>query len=549
MPSTMISTGCDHGSKRDSIGAIKLSYTLSGSAVADQPLHCPLCSIWKGKTTIMLHRKVTAKLPAILLTLTGLVMAADPDTTVLKNSGSLDRLFKQTGVYNASRTGKTPSFVIDPAWPQPLPNNWLLGQVGGLYVDQHDHVWVYNRPRTMTTDEAGLEGPVAGATDGKGLPINGLGQVRAYGPVSDCCKAAPAVLEFDSGGKLLRAWGAPADPGFIGGKCKAEAGCIWPSSEHGIYVDQSDNVWISGNSASATRAEGPDGLPWATNQQGGDGFVLKFDRDGNFKMRIGGTPKGPNSNDTHGGINDTPVLYRAADMAVDPATNRLYIADGYGNRRVLIVDAETGKYIGHFGAYGNSPVDDAAAAAAGPWMADYSKGNKKPAFFRNPVHCVKIAGDGKIYVCDRGNDRIQVFDKNDPALGKPCSNPAGEAGKCGFVAEQLISEHTNTSIPGTAVSMSFSNDKAQSCLYVADNSNMTIYILNRSNLQELGRLGRSGRMAGEFHYLHQVSVDSKGNVYTAEVDTGKRIQKFLRYGPTGCSGTGSSTVGGVVTAK
>ena len=125
--------------------------------------------------------------------------------------------------------------------------------------------------------------------------------------------------------------------------------------------------------------------------------------------------------------------------------------------------------------------------AAGPWIEDYTKGNKKPAFFRNPVHCVKIANDGKIYVCDRGNDRIQVFDKNDPALGKPCSNPTGAAGKCGFVAEQFISEHTN--IIGTAVSMNFSKDKAQSCLYVGDNANMTIYILNRSNLQELGRLG------------------------------------------------------------
>ena len=112
-------------------------------------------------------------------------------------------------------------------------------------------------------------------------------------------------------------------------------------------------------------------------------------------------------------------------MVVDPATNRLYVSDGYGNRRVLVLDAETGKYIGHFGAYGSNPVDDAAARAAGPWMNDYTKGNKKPAFFRNPVHCVKIANDGKIYVCDRGNDRIQVFDKNDPALGKPCSNPTG----------------------------------------------------------------------------------------------------------------------------
>src|ERR1700681_3308649 len=209
-------------------------------------------SVVKGKTGIMIHRKLTAILPAMVLTLTSLVIAADPDINVLKTNGSLDRLLKKTGVYNASATGKTPGFVVDPSWPQPLPNNWLLGQIGGLYVDQHDHIWVYNRPRTMTTDEAGLEGPVPGATDEKGQPINGLGQVRAYGAVADCCKAAPSILEFDSDGKLLRAWGGPSDPGFIGGKCKAEAGCIWPTTEHGIYVDQNDNVWIAGNSAAGS---------------------------------------------------------------------------------------------------------------------------------------------------------------------------------------------------------------------------------------------------------------------------------------------------------
>ena len=497
----------------------------------------------------MIFRKVSAILPAMVLTLTSVAIAADPDINTLKNGGSLDRLFKKTGVYKTSSTGKTPGFVVDPSWPQPLPSNWLLGQIGGLYVDQHDHIWVYNRPRTMSTDEAGLEGPVPGAADDKGKPIDGIGQERAWGPVSDCCKAAPSVLEFDTEGKLLRAWGGPSDPGFIGGKCKAEAGCIWPTSEHGIYIDHNDNVWLSGNAAapSGREAAGRGALPWATNKAGGDGFVLKFDMNGNFKLRIGGTPKGPNSNDTDGGINGTPVLYQAADMVVDPATNRLYVSDGYGNRRVLIVDANTGKYIGHFGAYGNNPVDDAGAKAAGEWMNDYTKGNKKPAFFRNPVHCVKISNDGKIYVCDRGNDRIQVFDKNDGTLGKPCNNPSGEPGKCGFLAEQFVSEHTN--IIGTAVSMNFSTDKAQSCLYIGDNANQTIYILNRSNLQELGQLGRSGRNAGEFHYLHQVSVDSKGNIYTGEVDTAKRIQKFLHYGATGCSGTGSPTVGGVVAAN
>src|SRR5215472_1501870 len=483
--------------------------------------------------------RILPALTAILLV--GRVQAADDGDDPLKNSGALERLLRNSGVYNASAGGKTPSFVVDPAWPQPLPNNWTLGQIGGLFVDSHDHVWVYNRPRSLTSEEAGLEGPWQNFKDEKGQPVDALGQPRAHGPVADCCKAAPSVLEFDSEGKMLRAWGGPSDPGFLGRKCKADAGCIWPNGEHGIYVDQQDNVWISGSSGPVTSGK----TPWTTNTEGGDGFVLKFDRAGNFKMRIGGTPRAAASNDRNGGIRGTPLLYRAADMAVDPKTNRLFVADGYGNRRVLILNAETGQYIGHFGAYGNNPVDDASAAAAGPWIDDYTGGKKKPAFFRTPVHCVKLAADGKLYVCDRGNDRIQVFDRTDSNLGKPCENAGGTPGKCGFVAEQLISEHTNTTIPGTAVSMTFSSDKAQSCLYVGDNSNMTIYILNRANLQELGRLGRSGRMAGEFHWLHQVSVDSKGNLYTGEVDTGKRIQKFIRYGSESCSGTGSSTVGGV----
>ena len=479
------------------------------------------------------------------------VSAQGPNTDVLTKNGVLDRLISQTGVYNKSKTGTAPGFVSDPSWPKKLPHSWLIGQVGGLYVDSHDHIWIYNRPRTLTTDEAGLEPAVDGAKNNAGVPIDGIGHPRPYGPIEDCCKAAPSVLEFDTDGNLLQAWGGPSDPGWLATHCKASDGCIWPNSEHGIYVDQNDNVWLGGNGGAAGRPPRGGGTPevtppWTTNRTGGaDGFVQKFDMKGNFKMRIGGTPEGPNSNDTNGGINGTPVLDLPADMTVDPKTNRLYVADGYGNRRVLVADANTGKFIGYFGAYGNNPIDDVAARAAGPWMNDYTKGNKKPAFFRNPVHCVKIANDGKAYVCDRGNDRLQVFDTNSPDLGKPCSNPTGIVGKCGFVAEQLISEHTNSPPPGTSVSLNFSKDAAQSCLYVGDNSNMTIYILNRSNLQELGRLGRNGRNAGDLHWLHQVSVDSKGNIYTAEVDVGKRIQKWLHYGPDGCTGTGSTVVGGV----
>ena len=481
-------------------------------------------------------RKIAMLLAAMLAP--GIIVgAALAQNAVKKDQSILDRLYAHTGIYNKSGSATMPGFVSDPGFPAPLPNNWLLGQVAGLYVDQHDHIWIANRPRTMTNDEAALE--TRGGGDGK----NGQGFARPNGAIADCCNAAPSVLEFDTSGKLLRSWGGPADPGWLESHCKAAEGCIWPNSEHGIYIDHKDNVWIAGNGARPVDAASG----WTTHKEGGDGFVLKFDMNGNFKLRIGGTPTGPASNDTSGGINGTPLLYLPADMVVDPKTNRLYVADGYGNRRVLVVDADTGKYIGHFGAYGSNPVDDAAAAAGGRWVTDRLKGVKKPAFFRNPVHCVKIADDGKIYVCDRGNDRIQVFDSADASLGKPCSNPEGVVGKCGFVAEQAISANTETlpAMPGTSVSLNFSKDKAQSCLYVGDNSNMTIYVLNRSNLQELGRLGRSGRDAGQFHWLHQVSLDSKGNIYTAEVDTGKRIQKFIRYGAAGCSGTGSATVGGV----
>jgi hypothetical protein len=219
-----------------------------------------------------------------------------------------------------------PNFFIDPAWPALLPHNWVLGQVGGLYVDSHDHIWVYNRPRTLTNDEVGLEPALPGASDAKGQPINGLGFVRANGFGADCCKAAPSVLEFDANGKLLRSWGGPADPGFMGTRCKASDGCIWPNSEHGIYIDNHDNVWIAGNAAAPPPGAPQSTVPWTTNREGGDGFILKFDMNGNFKMRIGGTPKGPDSNDKDGGINGTPVLYQPADIVVDPRTDRLYVA-------------------------------------------------------------------------------------------------------------------------------------------------------------------------------------------------------------------------------
>jgi DNA-binding beta-propeller fold protein YncE len=437
--------------------------------------------------------------------------APPPDPKTLAASGILERLAERSGVYAVPATAKVPGFIADAGWPQKLPGNWIIGQVGGLYVGPDDHVWIYQ-------------------------PVDALGFARPFGPSAYCCVPAPSVMEFDVSGKLLRAWGGPADPD----KCKTSDGCFWPSSEHGIFVDHNGFVYIAGSNANAT----PNGSAWSSSD-GADGMVLKFTKDGKFVMMIGGPgSKGPDSNNTNGGRNGTPQFYLPADVTVDPATNRMFVSDGYGNRRVVIADAATGRYIGHFGAYGNNPVDDKAAADAGPWMNDFTKGNMKPAFFRNPVHCAKLSKDGLIYVCDRGNNRVQVFNGRDPNLGKPCVNPTGETGKCGFVKEKFVAVKTVAPpLPGSAVSMNFSTDAQQSCLYVGDNTNQTIYVLKRDTLEELGRLGRSGREAGEFHWLHQVGVDSRGNLYTGEVDTGKRLQKFIRYGADGCSGTGRATVG------
>jgi DNA-binding beta-propeller fold protein YncE len=458
-------------------------------------------------------------------------------TQALQKAHVMQRL---TEAKPTTHTGTAPSFVLDPAWPKPLPHHWIIGDVGGMYVDRHDHIWVYHRPRSLTsTTDSGMQG-VAGK-DAKGNPISAMGFPRPYGRLSGCCTPAPSVLEFDKDGNVLQAWGGPGDPGFLETKCRQQDGCFWPAREHGIYVDQNDFVYVAGN-GQARNFHGQ--YPWAPSF-GNDSQVLKFKMDGTFVYQIGSAgAKGPNSNDTHGGVNGTPQPFWPADMTVDPKTNLLYIADGYGNRRVLIVDAATGKYVGHFGAYGQNPVvgENGAGAdageGAGSWPIDFKRGEMKPKFYRSPLHCAKLAKDGLLYVCDRGNNRIQIFKASE--AGKVCSNPNGEVGKCGFVGEIHVAPQTGY---GTSGTVNFSSDPKQSCMYVADLTNSLVYVINRQNLQELSRFGGVGRQAGEFHWPHVVSVDSEGNVYVGEVDGSARVQKFLRYGATGCSGTGSSEIG------
>jgi NHL repeat len=439
----------------------------------------------------------------------------------------------------AGHKGVAPSFVLDPAWPQPLPHHWVIGDVGGITVDKHDHIWVYQRPRSLSNNDSGAQG--AAGKNAKGQPISALGFPRPLGQTNDCCMPAPSVLEFDRAGNLLQAWGGPGDPGFLETKCVQANGCFWPGREHGIYIDQNDFVYLGGN-GQAANFHGQ--YPWAPSF-GNDSQILKFKTDGIFVYQIGTAgATGPKSNDMDGGINGTPQPFWPADMVVDPKTNLMYIADGYGNRRVLVVDAATGKYVGHFGAYGQNPVEGEngagadAGEGAGSWPLDYRAGRMKPMFFRSPVHCAKLANDGLLYVCDRGNNRVQVFKAAE--VGRPCSNPNAEVGKCGFVGEVQVAPQ---SIGGTSGTVNFSTDPEQSCMYVADLVNDVVYVINRQNLTELERFGGGGRQAGAFHWPHAVAVDSEGNIYVGEVDGAGRVQKFLRYGSTGCSGAGDAEIG------
>lgn len=337
-----------------------------------------------------------------------------------------------------------PAFRIDPAWPKPLPNNWIMGQAAGVAVDAQDHVWVIQRPRTLTDDE-------------KAASLNP--------PRTRCCVPAPPVLVFDQDGSLIKSWGGPGQ------------GYDWPQNEHGIHIDHKGFVWLAGNGEQ-------------------DGQILKFTQDGRFVMQIG--KSGPQTDSR-----DTTRLGRPANMQVDPETNELYVADGYYNHRVIVFDAETGAFKRMWGAYGAPPTDEA--------LGPYDPAAPLPRQFRNPVHCIQVARDGLVYVCDRTNDRVQVFRRDGT-----------------FVKEFTVEPQTRAN--GSVWELALWPDEAQSYLMNADGANNEVRTLRREDGAVLGRFGRNGRMAGDFHWVHNLAIDSRGNVFTTEVDTGKRAQKFLLQG-------------------
>ncbi len=344
----------------------------------------------------------------------------------------------------ATATVEAPKFEVDPAFPKPLPNGWLMGMAIGVAVDAQDHIWVVHRPATLSAAEAAAdENP----------------------PTARCCKRAPPVLQFDPEGNLISAWGGPG------------SGYQWPESNHGVFVDHKGIVWIGGN--------GPK-----------DSHVLKFTKDGKFIAQYGQAGKS-------GGSNDTRNFGRVAKIFVDPKANEAYLADGYGNRRVAVLDADTGAFKRYWGAYGNKPDDK----DLGPFDPDAPPVQQ----FRTPVHCSDLSMDGLVYVCDRPNNRLQVF-----------------TSEGGFVKEQVIAKRTRGD--GAVWDVAFSRDPQQRYLYLADGKNERIYILRRDTLEILSSFGDGGRQPGQFFGVHSIATDSKGNIFTTETYEGKRLQRFAFKG-------------------
>ena len=344
-----------------------------------------------------------------------------------------------------AQTLQVPIFEYDPTFPKPLPENWAIGAIGGIAVDRQDHVYVAQRPSSLRGNER-----FTGAAD---TP-----------PKAECCVPAPPILEFDQSGALIRSWGGPG------------RGYDWPQIEHGLFVDHKDQVWIAGNGEN-------------------DAHLLKFTRDGKFLQQFG-------MPGARGGSADTRNLGQPANLTVDPASNEVYIADGYRNRRVIVLDADTFAFKRLWGAYGNTP-DDTPLGAYNPDAPPAQQ-------FRLP-HNIAISRDGYVYVADRTNNRIQVFRKDGT-----------------YVTEVFVAKRTL--LLGAASGFALSTDPQQRFLYMIDGANHHVWILERQTLKIIARFGQQGLWGGFLNVPHAIAVDGRGNIYVGENFDARRFQRFLFKG-------------------
>jgi len=328
-----------------------------------------------------------------------------------------------------------PKFKIDPFWPNPLPDRWVTGNLGGVCVDAQDHVFTLNRGDLTHKEEKNAT-------------------------------ASPTIIEFDPDGRILNSWGNKD---------------LLPKRPHGCFVDFQNNIWIGGNQ---------------------DGIVQKYSHDGSkMLLQIGtkgrldtwdGTMDSPAKNSSH------TLLNLPASIAVDPTNGDVYIADGYGNSRVVVFDS-SGHFLRQWGHLGTMAEVDAGVGGA----------------FLKIVHCVVIDHDGLVYVCDREGRHIQVFDK------------MGNFKKSYSFPE---SETRPLKGGGRPCGMGFSPDPAQKFIYVADCGNDEILLLDRGTGQILSSFGRPGNQVGEFASPHTMAVNSRGDIIVAEAAEGRRLDLFRVVG-------------------
>ena len=326
--------------------------------------------------------------------------------------------------------------------------------------------WVFGQVSSVSIDEQGhawiLQRPTSVRADQKGM-------------------IAPPVLEFDAAGNFIQGWGGPG------------AGYDWPEIEHGIYVDPKGFVWIGGNGKT-------------------DHHLVKFTKAGKFVMQIG--KKGASK-----GNRDTQNVNMAADTFVYSKTNELFVADGYGNKRIIVFDADTGAFKRMWGAFGNEALDKVPAPPKVPEdqrIPAKEETGPGPDQFVNPVHAARVSNDGLVYVSDRGGKRVQVFTLEGKFVNQVFVDRWCEVPHCGNGQ--------------TVASTAFSHDPEQRFLYVASRSPARVWILDRKTLQPLDSFGRPGVAPGEFYVLHHMNVDRQGNLYVTEVQDGKRAQKFVFKG-------------------
>jgi hypothetical protein len=348
-------------------------------------------------------------------------------------------------------TTQVPKFELDPFWPKPLPQLWVTGEVGGTCVDAQDHVFILNR-QNLTPDEQKNAQP------------------------------APPVIELDPEGNVVNSWGKQIGRDANGTAILPRgAQDILPKKLHACVVDDQGNIWIGGSH---------------------DGILQKYTHDGSKMLLQIGTPGQLDTSDgtpTGYAMNSSQtMLNRPAAMAIDPTNGDIYVADGYGNKRVVVFDKE-GHFLRQWGKQGTVAQTEAGVGGV----------------FLDTVHCVAIDNGGLVYVCDRKGDRVEVFDK----MGN-------------FQKNIVIQQGTGyrRKLSGAVWWVAFSRDPEQKYMYVADGGNEIVWILDHATGQVLSGFGQPGHQAGNFSYVHTISIDSKGNLIAGETINGRRVQKFKLSG-------------------